>query len=296
MKNHIRLAFSGAMLYAAAHLPTAQALDGATQSNPSATAPSSGGGRASGGMHNGMGELKSNQARQYNAPQGEGHGIGSVAGNEAGSAQSPATQSGVPGQMTQPAPVNGPDKLAMRALAQAHLYETKLAGLATAVSGSPVVRGYATKMLEQHLAALDTLRGIAEQKRVILPGGVESGQAAVLHALAMKSGTDFDAAYLNEAGSALQQKELSYIEGVAKSAQLDALRNYAVQQATLTKRNLVLSQQMAGSPQMAANAVAASRTAGQSVSPTAPADTASNRSVGNGGTAGAGSISASAPR
>lgn len=287
-----KLTVAGALLAATATSLPSAALDGATRSAPTATAPTSGGARASSGAANGMGDPKSNPATQNLGAQNLGQRGAAPLQSivlPAASAQ-PLTAAGSE-QFAQVVTMSRPDQLAMRSLAQAHLYEAKLAGLATSISSDAHVRAYAVKMLEDHLSALDSLRGIAGQAKVVLPGGVESAQAVVLHALALKTGRDFDLAYMGEAGAALSQQELHFADSVAQSAQSDRLKRHAADEVARAKKHLALAEQITGSAQVATNALDAARTAGQSVSSSAPVDSSSNRTGGN---AGAGSVAGSA--
>lgn len=290
-----KLATYSVLLMAAGIQLLSAARDGATRSAPTATAPSSGAARASGGFSNGMDDPKSNHAALNNGAQRLGQ-RGMARSDAVGSpmASAHAGSGGGSEQSTQVITLSRSDQLAMRSLAQAHLYEAKLAGLATATSTDAHVRAYAIKMLEDHLSALDSLRGIADQGTVILPGGVESTQAASLHGLALKTGRDFDLAYLAEATATLPQQELRFADSLAKSAQSERLKRHAADEVTRAGKHLALAQQITGSAQVATNALDAARTAGQSVSASAPVGTSSNRTGGNGGNAGASSVAGSA--
>lgn len=291
-----RGAFSGAILLAVVAPLQAYALDGATRSVPSATAPSSDGARASGGVSNGMGDSKNNRAALLNGSKKDAPPIGDAIAEDAESSPSQAAGSGQPGQPGQPNQAGHliqADQLAIRELAQVHLFETKLAGLATAISGNPTVRAYAVKMLADHLNALDTLRGIAARGGVTLPGGVESSQAAELHGLVLKTGADFDTSYLNDAGPVLKHQEMALFQRLAKSVQSDSLKRYTLAQMQLANRHLQLAEKMTASPQ-GGNAIEAAPIAGQSVSAAAPVNTASNRKQGNSGAPGASSVAGSA--
>lgn len=293
MINEIRSAtLASALSLAAFWPPHAAALDGATQSAPSATAPSAGAARASGGVSNGFGNAKDNSATQHNAGK-EAAAAGMPSMNVGKQSPVSVLQSRQAGRRETIDPLTAPDRTSLRELSQMYLFDTKLAGLATAISANTLVRGYAIKMLEDNLAALDTLRGIARRGGVTLPGGVESSQIAMLHALLLKSGPDFDKSYLDLAGPTLQQQEITQLQAVSTSAKSEEFKQYALKQTQLAMRHLQLADKMNASAQVASTALDAARMAGQSVSVGAPAGTASNRSDGNRGNAGGASIAGS---
>lgn len=243
------------------------------QGTASATAPSSDGDRSSGGVTSGMGDVKSNST--------------------AASAGAMANSTGVP------RPVFGlPDRRRLRALAQAHLAETKLSGLATANATDPGTRGYAEKMLEVHGRALDELRLLARRSGVLLPGGLEFEQANLLHALALKTGTQFDQLYLQTAGIDVHEQSARLLEETVDGPYTAELKTLARNQLKAVRQQLQLAQQMQAAPAQAASLVAASVLAGQSGSAATGADASlsqpGNRQGNNGAEKGSASLAGAA--
>lgn len=229
------------------------------------TAPSVGGTLSSGGRTNALGDPKGNRA-------------------------------GIPAhaQPAQKIEVGNADRKLMRQLAQAHLAEIKTAALATAISDDKALRGYAEKMLEEHGKALDELRLLARRADVILPGGVETEQAALLHKLALTTGKEFNRMYHAEAGLALHQQSQTLFKEAASRAQAPELKAYAGNLLPIVNRHLQLAQQMADDPAAAAAAVQSSVTAGQSTSVQAPPASASQQADNNSGNKGNAEISSGA--
>jgi putative membrane protein len=248
-------------LAAYAHAQTPQ--DKGTSS--AQTAPSAGGTLSSGGRTNALGDPKGNQ-----------HG----------------TMSGT-GQM-QKLQVGKADSKLMRQMAQAHLAEIKTAALATAISDDKALRGYAEKMLEEHGKALDELRLLARRADVILPGGVETEQASLLHKLALATGKQFNQMYHAEAGLALHQQSQALFKEAASRAEAPELKAYANNVLPIVGKHLQLAQQMADDPASAAAAVQSSMTAGQSTSVQAPPGSASQQTDNNSGNKGNADISSTA--
>lgn len=229
------------------------------------TAPSVGGTLSAGGRTNSMGDPKGNQA-------------GVPSGN----------------QPSQKIEVGKADRKLMRQLAQAHLAEIKTAALATAISDDKALRGYAEKMLEDHGKALDELRMLARRAEVILPGGVETEHASLLHKLALTTGKQFNQMYHAEAGLALHQQSQALFKEAAARADAPELKSYANKLLPIVGKHLQLAQQMADDPASAAAAVQSSMTAGQSTSVQAPPGSASQQADNNSGNKGNAEISSTA--
>lgn len=229
------------------------------------TAPSAGGTLSAGGRTNSLGDPKVNQA-------------------------------GVPGgsQQTQGIKVGNADRKLMRQLAQAHMAEIKTAALATAISDDKALQGYAVKMLEEHGKALDELRMLARRADVILPGGVETEQASLLHKLALTTGKQFNQMYHAQAGLALHEQSQALFKEAAARAEAPELKAYAGKMLPIVGKHLQLAQQMADDPASAEAAVQSSVTAGQSTSVQAPPASASQQADNNSGNKGNAEISSTA--
>jgi putative membrane protein len=230
-----------------------------------ATAPESAGTATSGGATNSLGDPKSNRA-----------GI---------------ARSGEPQDRLE---LGNADRKLMRELAQAHLAEIKMSGLATAISANPAIRGYGEKMLEEHLTALDELRSLADRSGVILPGGLDKEHAAVLRQLALKAGDEFDRMYMEQAGFASHEQSHRVFQEASSRAQSPELKSYAARLVPVIGQHLQLAQQMRENPGAAAAAVQSSVYAGQSTGITAPAGSSSDQSKNSSGAKGAGNIAAGA--
>ena len=263
--NHVRIAavIGLAVVALSMHTPAA------AQSNPppdaAATAPASAGNAASGGTVNSMGDPKTNRA-------------GIVNGD-------------APRQKIE---LSGADRKLMRELAQAHLAEIKMSGLATAISGNEAIRSYGEKMLEEHLTALDELRQLAVRAKVILPGGVEKEQAGILQKLALQAGPDFDRLYLEQAGMASHEQSHRLFQQASSRAESPVLKDYAARLLPVIGQHLQMAQQMKDNPAAAMNAVQSSVSAGQSTSVNAAPGSSSDQSNSSSGAKGGASIAGSA--
>lgn len=248
-----RLGLAAATLAACAQLALAQSIGpnlnapgkrdpGDARRGSAATAPSTGGSLSSGGRTNAMGDPKTNEA-----------------GAAENNTTAPASQPGPQGKPR----VSNADARLMRDLAQAHLAEIKTSGLAAAVSEDQAVRAYAEKMLEEHYQAYDRLKQIAGDAGVVLPGGVGTGQAALLKKLSLLTGKEFNQVYLEQAGVGLHEQSRQLTQAAGR-AQAPELKNYAAALDALIAEHHQLARAMLDDPSKAAAAVAATVRAGQS--------------------------------
>jgi len=207
-----------------------------------ATAPIQGGSAASGGRSGPMGDSKAAAT-----PIGRGGAALSHQPDQVGKAKA-----------------SNSDAQLLRDLASAQWAEIKMAGLATAISGDEATRLYAEKMVEEHYAAMDSLRRLARSLSVILPGGVDTEQAALLRKQALLTGPDFDRAYLQEAGVALHENAHKLVQAASRASSPE-IRDYAAMLLPVIGEHGKLAQAMQADPAKALAAVQATRRAGQSV-------------------------------
>jgi|GEM_PF-6059648 len=123
--------------------------------------------------------------------------------------------------------ISASDRRLMRQLLQEHIALAKMSALATSISGNDAVRQQAERVLVDHYGAIDTLRRIGCEGGVVLPGGVEADQAAVLRRLALAAGPQFDRLYQQEAGAQRIGRLRAVLAGSAERPQAPPLKDYA---------------------------------------------------------------------
>lgn len=110
------------------------------------------------------------------------------------------------------------DRKALSDMAMASMAEVALGKLAQSKSQSASVKEYAAKMVEDHGAALDELRALAQAKRVKLPASTGTKHKAMLASLEAQTGEDFDRAYLKQAGIGAHKDILTKLQAARKAA------------------------------------------------------------------------------
>lgn len=90
------------------------------------------------------------------------------------------------------------DAKAMKNLAEANLAEIEAGKLAADKASSDQVKQFGKQMVEDHTKMLDDLKQLAQSKGVDLPGTPGMEERARTTALRLKSGQDFDKAYMSD--------------------------------------------------------------------------------------------------
>lgn len=136
----------------------------------------------------------------------------------------------------------------MRELMQLTLTEIKMAALATAISRDAAVRAYATQMLNEYVEAKNRLQQIADSGGAILPHGVNTEQATLLHDLARLTGAEFNRTYLSLAGMQLHEQSRSLLQRVGAEAQNRRLKQYAALYEPMPQKHLDLAKNIMAQP------------------------------------------------
>lgn len=147
--------------------------------------------------------------------------------------------------------VDAADSGMMRGLAQVHHGEIQLAALAQEISTNAEVRNFAQTLLDDHYAALNDLRGLAQAKGVILPGGADTDGAAAASKLARLTGAAFDRQFVASAGIDAHNQAVKLFEEAGRQAKDADLQAYASKYLAPMNRHLRLAQQLQGGGQPA---------------------------------------------
>lgn len=145
--------------------------------------------------------------------------------------------------------VDTADSGMMRSMAQVHYGEIQLAALAQEISTNAKVRNFAQTLLDDHYAALNDLRGLAQAKGVILPGGADTDGAAMASKLARLTGDAFDQQFMASAGLNAHSQAVKLFEDAGKQAKDADLQAYASKHLAPMNRHLQLAQQLQGGGQ-----------------------------------------------
>lgn len=112
----------------------------------------------------------------------------------------------------------------MGTLAEAHMADMEAAQLALEKSGSPQILAFARQEVDEHRAALEALRMLAQARGVSLPEETTIRNKSQSVALKSLSGSQFDRQYLKRIGISEHQRLMGLLREVQASAQDSALQ------------------------------------------------------------------------
>jgi putative membrane protein len=102
-------------------------------------------------------------------------------------------------------------------LARANQTEILASHMAEARASSPDVKKFAKHMVSDHTTTTGKLNALAQKKQVVLPMEPAEDQQKMLDKLNALSGTEFDQAYIKEAGVKAHEDTLALLKKIQKS-------------------------------------------------------------------------------
>lgn len=119
------------------------------------------------------------------------------------------------------------DKQFITEAAQGGMAEVQLGKLALQRASSQQVRDYAQQMIDEHTKVNQELMALAKQKGVTPPKTIGQKYQAVQAKLSKLSGSEFDKAYMNEAGVKAHAQQEALFSQQAKKGQDPDLKAFA---------------------------------------------------------------------
>lgn len=158
------------------------------------------------------------------------------------------------------------DKTFVDKAAAGGMMEVQASQLATTKASDPQVKSFAEMMIQDHTAANNELKQIAQQKGVEVPATLPSKEQKELDKLAKKSGADFDRSYIAEVGLKDHHKAIQLFEKESKSGKDADLQTFAAKTLPTLQKHLQAAEQLKGDTR--AGGVGTSPMAGTSTSGT----------------------------
>lgn len=154
------------------------------------------------------------------------------------------TQNPLPGtnQLTQL------DRLYATEAAQAGMAEVEMAKLALQKSQDNKVKDYAQQMIKDHTPVNQELMQLAKQKGITPPTDIGAKYQAVIAQLSKLSGTNFDQAYITEAGINGHMENLILHSRLLQLGQDQDLKAFAIKNMPLIEAHLQLIEKLFPSP------------------------------------------------
>lgn len=126
--------------------------------------------------------------------------------------------------------------------AQGGLMEVRLGELAQQQGKAQAVKDFGERMVQDHGAANDKLKQIAEQKGIELPQDLAEEAQATLEELQQQQGAEFDQAYIDEMVSD-HEEDVAAFEDYVENAQDQDLRAFAEETLPTLREHLEMARQ-----------------------------------------------------
>lgn len=130
---------------------------------------------------------------------------------QVGSSTTAATASG-------DAKLTAADRKAITDMGMANMAEVELGKLAQSKTQNAEVKEFATKMVEDHGAALGEVQTLAQAKGVTLPTALDAKHKAMATRLEKLSGDSFDKTYVKQGGVGAHKETLTKLQKASKAA------------------------------------------------------------------------------
>jgi putative membrane protein len=128
------------------------------------------------------------------------------------------------------------DKFAMKA-AQGGLAEVALGKLAVQKAGSPDVKAFGQRMIDDHSKANDQLMAVAKQESLTLPMTMDPKDQATYNKLSALSGAAFDKAYVSDMVKD-HEKDIADFRKEANDGTDPGIKGFASQTAPILQSHL----------------------------------------------------------
>ena len=136
----------------------------------------------------------------------------------------------------------------LQAAAAADAFQVQAAGLARERAASTEVRTFAAKMQAQHQEGSADLKRLAASTQVTLPNQPEPADQRTLETLAGKTGTEFDALYMDQVAVAAHAKTDALYRDAARQAGDAQVRQFAAQAGPMQADHLTLARALKRDP------------------------------------------------
>jgi putative membrane protein len=140
------------------------------------------------------------------------------------------------------------DRIYVEEIAQAGMLEVELAKLALEKSDNENIKKYAEQMIQDHQALNQELMQLAEKKGITLPSNLSPKHQALKTQVSKLSGTQFDQAYINEAGINAHIESLILHTRQIQLGEDQDLQAYAIKSIPIVETHLQLAEMLFMSP------------------------------------------------
>jgi putative membrane protein len=145
------------------------------------------------------------------------------------------------------AALSAADAKFIKAAAEGGLFEIAVGKLAAEKATNAEVKSFANMLIEQHGAANDKLKKVADAHGITLPTVVPSDKQTKIDRLSRLSGDAFDRQFVEMVGLADHRHDIAEFEKESRSGKSEDVRNFAAETLPTLKAHLETAQKLRSS-------------------------------------------------
>lgn len=155
-----------------------------------------------------------------------------------------------PGAGTRNLPTAKDDKIArgdrkfIEEAAHSGMFEVQVAQLAAAKATDPLVKSYASMLVDHHTAANNELVQIANARKVELPAAPKRALRRDIEQLGKKSGAEFDREFVREVGIKAHEKDIKLFQKASKDVKDPQLKAFVDKTLPVLRDHLAAAQKL----------------------------------------------------
>ncbi len=134
----------------------------------------------------------------------------------------------------------------LNAAAEGGLYEVAVGKLAADKASSTDVKSFGSMLVDQHGAANDKLKQIAEKHTLALPTAIPADKQKAIDDLGKLSGPTFDRQFVQTVGIKDHQHDIAAFEKASRSAKASDVRAFAAETLPTLKSHLAEAKKLVG--------------------------------------------------
>lgn len=146
------------------------------------------------------------------------------------------------------------DSKFVKSAAEGGLYEVAVGKLASEKASNPEVKAFGNTLVEDHSAANDKLKKVADAHAITLPTVMPSDKQKKVDRLSRLSGEAFDRQFIEMVGIADHQHDIAAFEKESRNGKSKDIRSFATETLPTLKAHLATAQKLRGRGGKAASA------------------------------------------
>jgi len=146
--------------------------------------------------------------------------------------------------------LNAIDRNFLLRAAADEMFELEMSRLAAEKSNAPDLKGYASKLVDQHLAVQQELNALAQAKGLTLPNTLTAARQREIRRLQSLSGEDFDRQYFQAVGLRAHRQNIRLFSDASKRARDPDVRAWASKMMPAQEQHLSDARALPSAPRL----------------------------------------------